>query len=245
MEPAGGEGPVDPAADSPPGAVLSAMVCPACAADIHPVVSPFCTRCGLMFPGRAGEDHACGKCITAPKKFHKARSFGVYDGCLMALIHLLKYRGKVQVAPPLGRLLFQTFQTHWPPGGIDAVIPVPLHARRFRRRGFNQSHLMVRDWPKRVRPGEKDPLAVDILRDGLRRVRATAPQVRMDREARRANIAGAFEVSRPDSVSGRRILLVDDVYTTGATVEECAKVLLRNGAVRVDVLTLAQTVSAT
>jgi ComF family protein len=222
------------------GQALANQVCPACAADFRPVDSPFCTRCGLMFRSREGPDHRCGLCVSDPPRFATARSFGVYDGVLLTLIHRFKYNGKIGLADPLGRLLFDEFHRQWQPGDIDAVVPVPLHIRRFRKRGYNQAHLLIRRWRDWAEGGQTDGADPAVDRDALVRRRRTDRQVGMSREEREANIRGAFSVPRPDRVAGRRILLVDDVMTTGATADECARVLLAAGAERVDLLTLAQ-----
>ena len=219
---------------------LSRHVCAGCAADFRPVEPPLCTRCGLMFRGREGPDHACGHCLAAPPRFAMARSFGVYDGVLLTLVHKFKYNGKIGLADPLGRLLFDEFRRHWQPGGIDVVAPVPLHIRRFRKRGYNQAHLLIRNWRRWAGEPGGGRREIVVAREILTRSRRTDHQVGKTREERDANIRGAFSVPRPDRIAGRRVLLVDDVMTTGSTADECARVLLSAGAGRVDLLTLAQ-----
>jgi len=121
------------------------------------------------------------------------------------------------------------------------IIPVPLHPRKLRRRGFNQSYLLVAKWP-RYFSGENGGRRIEIKADLLRRVRWTAPQTGLGRRERQNNIKGAFSLPNGVPVENCSILLVDDVYTTGATVTECARVLLTGGADRVDVLTLARAI---
>jgi len=191
-----------------------------------------CSRCGLVFKSRQGEDHLCGRCLDRPGAFSRARAAGIYDQSLRMAIHALKFKGWVGLAGPLGGLLLDTFRRYWASGDIDVVAPVPLHRRRFHRRGFNQAHLLVRRWRL---PGE-----TVVVRDLLVRTRATAPQTGLDRRQRRTNLENAFSVSRPGQITGKRVLLVDDVLTTGATVNACATALIRDGAGRVDVLTLAR-----
>jgi ComF family protein len=164
--------------------------------------------------------------------FTRARAAGIYDQTLRNAIHALKFKGRVRLAVPLGALLFDTFQHYWATGDIDVVAPVPLHRLRFRRRGFNQAYLLVRHW---VLPGE-----TAVIRDLLVRHRSTAPQTGLDRHQRRMNIKNAFSAGHPGQSAGKRVLLVDDVLTTGATVDACAGVLIKDGAKRVDVLTLAR-----
>lgn len=206
--------------------------CPGCRGQWTAVASPMCSRCGLVFQSREGEDHLCGRCLDQPGAFSRARATGIYDDSLRIAIHALKFKGKVALAGPLGKLLLDTFQYYWTAGDIDVVAPVPLYRRRFRRRGFNQAYLLVRRW---ALSGE-----TVIIRDLLVRTRATAPQTGLDRRQRRSNIKNAFAVSRCGQSAGKRVLLVDDVLTTGATADACAEVLLRDGAKRVDVLTLAR-----
>ncbi|MBW1840872.1 MAG: ComF family protein [Deltaproteobacteria bacterium] len=216
------------------------FLCLSCRCDFIPVESPVCSCCGVMFKSREGEDHTCAECLRAPKKFRMARAAGVYDGALMATIHLFKYKGKMQLVRPLGMLLFTAFTDLWGERDIDVVIPVPLHVKRLRTRGFNQAVLLVRDWAD-FGPALKVTLPnAHLDRQLLVRDRWTEPQTGMDRKKRALNIRGAFKVNAPSNITGKRILLVDDVYTTGATANECARTLLDCGAGQVDVLTLAR-----
>jgi ComF family protein len=152
----------------------------------------------------------------------------------MEAIHLLKYRKKTSLSRPLSTLARETFFQFWDMDGIDVLVSVPLHVKRLRERGFNQAHLLIRRWAKQE----------EILFDGLTlfRSRWTEPQTTLSRTERQKNIKGAFSIRHPEKIKGRKILLVDDVYTTGATVNECARVLLKAGAKFVDVLTLARAV---
>jgi ComF family protein len=212
---------------------MAPFFCGHCRDQWTAVTSPLCSRCGLIFKSREGEDHLCGRCLDRPGAYTRARAAGIYDHSLKAAIHALKFKDKVSLANPLGALLFSTFRRHWTDGDIDVVAPVPLHRHRFRRRGFNQAYLLVRRWA--LPPGE-----TVVIRDLLVRTRATAPQTGLDRRQRRINIRNAFSVSRRGQSAGRRVLLVDDVLTTGATADACADALIRDGARRVDVLTLAR-----
>jgi ComF family protein len=211
---------------------MAAHFCPRCRGRWTAATSPLCSRCGVLFKSREGEDHLCGRCLAHPGAFNKARAAGIYDQSLRRAIQALKFKAMVQLANPLGRLLFETFARHWAEDDIDVMAPVPLHRSRFRSRGFNQSWLLMDGWPLAE--------GVAAVRDLLVRTRGTAPQTGLDRRQRRANIRHAFAMRRPGQSAGRRVLLVDDVLTTGATVEACAAVLLRDGADRVDVVTLAR-----
>ena len=213
---------------------LSAFVCPVCAERFFPVTSPICRCCGAVFGSTEGEDHLCETCILSARHFRTARAFGVYDQTLMTLIHRFKYQGKIRLAHPLGRMLLGTYLKVFRQKKIDLIIPVPLHIRRFRQRGFNQAYLMIRDW-KRLYP----PIP-PVEKDVIFRKRWTVPQTGLGRRERIRNIKKAFEAERTATIEGKNLLLVDDVYTTGATVSECALALRKAGAKQVDVLTLAR-----
>jgi ComF family protein len=220
--------------------LMANFLCQSCAKAYLPVTSPLCSCCGMMFKSREGEDHLCGDCISSPKRFRTARAAGVYDRTLMKAIHALKYRGKIQLANPFGVLLLRAFYTYWDPSAIDMIVPVPLHVKRFRSRGFNQSFILIKDWA-----GISENLAPDIShihidRDNLVRSGRTRPQTGLGKRERKANIRNAFAIKDPERVRDKHVLLVDDVYTTGATVNECSKILLTSGAKCVDVLTLAR-----
>ena len=222
--------------------LLSACLCPDCLAELTPVESPICICCGIPFQSRQGPDHYCGACIASGKKFGIARAPLVYDRIITEVIHCFKYRGKVQLARPLSELLLVVFLTFWEKGGIDVVLPVPLHPSRIRMRGFNQAYLLIRSWPGLAAHYSCDLSHIRIERDVLIRTMLTTPQSALDRTQRARNIKNAFGLDRQEVIVGKKILLIDDVYTTGATVTECGRLLLSRGAQKVDVLTLARAV---
>jgi len=221
---------------------LKPFLCPACLGGFRPVQSPVCTRCGLMFKSRESADHICGECARQPKKFQIARAAGVYTPGFIEIVHKFKYKGKIQLAKPLGALLFTEFLHYWKNDAIDLILPVPLHKKRFRQRGFNQAYLLVNDWSNLARAQSLQPWPAAVETKVLVRSKKTAPQTGLKRADRLQNIKNAFKVRRPDIIKDKRVLLVDDVYTTGATVNECARVLVKSGAKRVDVLTLARAI---
>ena len=190
----------------------------------------FCTACRTPFLNAypLDEQGRCGLCRSGLNGFDEAYSFGAYEGTLRKLIHLLKYGGIRTLAKPLGGFLRATLPLDQQ---FDVVVPLPLHWRRAWNRGFNQSHLLAR---------EVAPRCGALVVKAVRRIRATASQAGLTHAKRRANVAGAFEVRRPEAVRDRRVLLLDDVMTTGATASACAMVLRRAGARRVTVLTLAR-----
>jgi ComF family protein len=169
-------------------------------------------------------------------------AYGSYDGGLRELIHLLKYEQIQPAARALGRMLadaIAALEPSWSRGSL-VVVPVPLHTRKLRQRGFNQSELIVREALKFV--PETAPLQ---LRAGvLQRRRETQSQTGLTRHQRRENIRGAFVVAKPEHIAARDVLLVDDVFTTGTTVSECARVLQRAGASNIYVATVARTLKA-
>jgi ComF family protein len=196
----------------------------------------------MPFISREGGDHVCGECLRSPKDFRAARAAAVYTPLTMALVHGFKYNGKIQLAGPLGAILAGTFVNFYDVEDFDLVLPVPMHRRRFRRRGFNQAYLLATALARQLETAGTHSSTVTVERQAVRRIRRTAPQTGLRRKGRLDNIKNAFQVTESALIKGRRILLVDDVYTTGATVNECAKVLLGSGAARIDVLTVARAV---
>ncbi len=222
--------------------LLSEYLCRNCIGGLVAVESPLCSCCGLPFESRHGLDHRCGDCSALPKKFRIARAPLVYEQIFTEVIHCYKYKGKIQLARPLGELLLTAFRLFWDKDSIDVVVPVPLHLKRLRKRGFNQAYLLIRNWQNIGGQVPFDLSDLQIERDVLARTLPTAPQTGLGRRQRAANIKDAFELVDEAKIIDKRILLVDDVYTTGATVDECARLLLHHGAAHVDVLSLARAV---
>ncbi len=226
------------------GRLMGSCVCPSCARSFSEIRSPLCPLCGMSFVSMHGPDHACGQCSAQPFRFQAARAIGHHEGILKTAIHHYKYGGREHLAGPLGRLLWKTVCSHWDPRQIDRIVPVPLHPRRLRRRGFNQAELLVRRWPAyaaadlAITP-PPDWIAADVL---IRR-HYTQPQTGLKKEQRARNMRDAFDLTRKkDLLRGMRVLLVDDVLTTGATADACAEILQRAGAAEVRLLTLARAV---
>lgn len=240
-------------------------VCSDCLNAIHPVSGLTCAVCGERVfsmhaqeeetrPGTAaphetdresaaaegGRATRCGLCRRVEQPYQQARAYGSYDGNLRGLIHLLKYEQVRPAAKVLGEMLAQAAASFLEAGGgvLRVVVPVPLHSSRLRQRGFNQAELIAR-----AALGASPAWAASGFRlspAALRRKRATDSQTGLTRHQRRENIRGAFEVARQEEIAGREVLLVDDVFTTGTTVSECAKLLRRAGAERVLVATVAR-----
>jgi ComF family protein len=159
----------------------------------------------------------------------------------MSAVHQLKYKARLSLAKPLGRMLQAAFRQHWMQRPVDLVLPVPLHRLRLRQRGYNQVKLILDAWQREARRCSESQLTFAGGGEVLARIRATLPQAGQSRRARRRNMRGAFSVVDSKRVERRHVLLVDDVYTTGATVEEASRCLMRAGALSVEVLTLART----
>jgi ComF family protein len=160
-----------------------------------------------------------------------ARAVGAYEGSLQEAIHRWKYEGKTTLTPFLGNWMVEGLHRYWDPNRFDLLIPVPLHPQRLRERGFNQALLLVKEVSRQT--------GIPYRKRLLRKVRPTTPQVNLSGVEREKAVRGSFHMIRKEEVKGKSILLVDDVYTTGATVNECARVLLTAGAERIDVITLA------
>lgn len=210
------------------------LFCAACEEKIRYIRTPLCPACGTPFADTGGTDHLCGDCLTAPKPFTAARSVAAFEGVLLEAVHAFKYHNKTGMGAGLGRMLTGDSYAGLDMRDYSLIMPVPLHIRRLRERGFNQSLLLAKVLSTRY------AIPLDFVT--LRRERDTPPQTIMGRKERQANIKGAFGVADKERVSKQHVLLIDDVYTTGSTLAECTRVLLNNGAARVGVLTLARAV---
>lgn len=207
-------------------------LCATCWREITFLQPPCCARCGLPFEVDLGAAAICGACARDTPLYDRARAAVRYDDASRALVLAFKHGDKLQLAPALGRFMRRAGAELI--GGCDVIAPVPLHWTRLFARRYNQAAVLAHALAADGGP----PVEADLLQ----RRRATPSQGRGGRAERRRNVRGAFALKRGHSVVGRRVLLVDDVLTTGATVTECARVLLDSGAAAVDVLTLARTV---
>lgn len=218
------------ACDKPLGSAPELLFCPDCLKELRFVQSPLCPCCGRVYLVAAGGDHHCGACLTTKKHFLWARALFLYEEPLKKIVHRFKYQGKTVCLPS-----FASFARNLPQLAeikeVDLIVPVPLHPTRLRERGFNQAMLLTHAF------FPNDPRITPEL---LIRSRPTAPQTGFSGAARRTNLKNAFTVIKPHQLTKKKILLVDDVFTTGTTVNECAKVLKKAGAKEVIVLTLAR-----
>jgi ComF family protein len=204
-------------------------LCGPCWRAIVRLEPPWCARCGRPAPGPAGASPVCGPCRETPPAWDWARAAGLYAGPLREALHAFKFGGRRALAGPLAELVLEQCGPDLP-ATVDALVPVPLARRRESERGFNQAGLIAERLARRLgRP---------VRPRWLRRVRPTTPQTDLGAEARRANVRDAFVAS--PRVAGRALVLIDDVYTTGATAGECARTLKAAGARAVGVLTVAR-----
>jgi ComF family protein len=208
--------------------------CTPCREDMINIRDARCEICGVPFLSGTGPAHLCGECIKRKPRFKRARSWGIYEGALREAVREFKFRARLGLCQPLSDLLGEVYDREMADEGFELVIPVPLHKRRLRERGFDQATLLARSLAKNK--------GLELSLYNLRRIRFTMPQYGLSLRAREANVRGAFDLKNPKQIKGRGVLLVDDVYTTGATARECARVLRRAGAEEVGVITLARAV---
>lgn len=209
------------------------VVCRSCLDLLVPSRSSFCVCCGRFFAGAAAP-HLCLDCLRTRPPFTLHRSCAAYEGTLREIIILMKYQGFSILARDLTAFALEAVgedESLW--AGVEAIVPVPLHRRKKKKRGFNQSELIARNLGRAK--------GLRVAAKALRRMRNIPAQSGLEAKARRRNVAGAFAVARPAEVKDRTVLLVDDVYTTGSTVKECCRMLRRAGTREVRVLTLART----
>lgn len=207
--------------------------CQTCRGDIRFIEEPFCRICGKPFAKSAGNSHLCGYCLSHTWHFERARGVMEYRGPIAAAVKAFKYNGDMAVLETFTFFMKLHCRHHRLPEP-DLILPVPLHPERLRKRGFNQALLLSR----KLFPAKKkiiDPFL-------LERCRRTTPQTGLSVVERRGNVRNAFRVRDPRKIQGKRIILVDDVFTTGATVNECARILKKNRASGVEVVTFARVV---
>ena len=219
-----------PGCDAAQAPEEAGSLCHACLATLSPPLEPACDRCGGPCSGAAAT--LCSACLDPKRRFASARAALAYTEAAQELLGRLKYGGERGLARPLGHLLVDAARIHPAEADWDAIVPVPLHSARLAERGFNQSWLLAA------------PLGTTLSRPlvpALKRVRDTGQQVGRAREDRRGAMTGAFATTRAGArLAGQRVVLVDDVMTTGSTVDACTAALLDAGVAVVDVLTLAR-----
>ncbi len=209
-------------------------LCPACRPLLFPIKDAVCEKCGRPLEGEVLPPVECPPCREKAPAFRRARAAFLLTGAGKSLVLGYKYGRNPYLSGTAVSLLHGAFLARFRRPDYDFILPVPLHPRKERERGFNQSALLAAGLGRRT--------GIRLAGKGLIRDRYTGTQTRLSRKERQKNVRGAFRVLSVDRFRGRSLLLIDDVYTTGATVNECAKVLVKAGAKNVDVLTLARAV---
>ena len=207
------------------------VLCPSCLSGVRFIKPPLCLKCGIPFASDKEEDHLCGRCLQGMAFYGVARAVCTFSGSIRQIIHAFKYEGRTRLA----RTLVALMEEGPLPLNIsryDRLIPVPLHRNRLRKRGYNQALLLARELNRRSR--------VPIDRTLLRRSKDSPPQIALTGSRREENVKGVFSLE--GEPRGMTLLLIDDVFTTGATANECARVLMKGRARRVDILTIARVV---
>jgi ComF family protein len=207
--------------------------CTTCLSDFRKIASPLCPVCGKPFDPEEGEDHLCEECLRKRPLYEAVGAAYFYEGALMEAIHQFKYGSKSYLADALGPLLAHFAEDWLKKSDAHVTVPVPLHVKRLRERGFNQSLLLARH--------VSDQLKTELDFLSLRRIRYTSPQTGLGKDERRKNVRRAFEVVNPEALKKKNILLVDDVLTTGNTLNECARALKKSGCNKIHCLVLART----
>jgi ComF family protein len=207
-------------------------LCLGCWQNVQFIAEPMCHACGRPFEFEVAKEALCGDCLTELPPYARARSVFVYNEHSRALVLKLKFNDQLHLASVYGPWLMKA-------GGemiaaSDIIVPVPLSWRRFVGRKYNQAALLAEALAKKS--------GVPVVPDALARKKHTPPQTGLSRRQREDNVKGVFTVKRRDAVKGKTVLLIDDVHTTGATLAASARALLKAGAMKVNVLTLARTV---
>jgi ComF family protein len=213
-----------PLCGGPSDAEESSPICATCWSGIARYAGASCSICARIIPSVHGR--TCGECLADRPAFERAYSFGLYEGALKEAINLFKFGKLRRFARGLGRFLSEMELP-----AADAATAVPLTRRGLLARGFNQSILLARELSR-----EKD---LELLPHAVRKMKETPPQAKLERKERLLNLRGAFRAEEK-YVHGKTVILVDDVMTTGSTVRQCSRALLRAGAQKVYVVTLAR-----
>jgi ComF family protein len=202
----------------------TAPICPDCWQTITPYKGPICQKCGK--PLVADSSITCSDCLKDAPSFNWARSFGLYEGVLKEAVNLMKYYSVKRLSKPLSEIMLGMKIPQ-----ADAIIPVPLHKKKLRSREFNQSSSFARHISKSN--------GIPVILNALVKIKETVPQVGLNARERKKNIKNSFGLTNRELIQGKDIILVDDVFTTGATVRECSRLLKKQGAGDIYVVLLA------
>ena len=207
------------------------VICASCLAQAKRIEAPYCSRCSLPFDGKIDAEFVCSYCTDL--KFHFTRAVAACQsvGLVRDCIHRFKYNREMYYLPHLASWLIDASQERIDWSTVDAIVPVPLHPVKQRSREFNQAELLARELSRKFQK--------PVVKNGIRRAKPTVTQTRLDAHARRENLRNAFAPGRV-RMDASRVVLIDDVFTTGATLDSCAKVLLAQGAADIIALTVAR-----
>lgn len=208
------------------------LFCPACKEKVKFITGSLCPVCGTTFSDSPAASHLCGNCMENKTYFSCARAVVSYETIILDAIHQFKYGNNISVGARLASFMADFSFPDVDFTGYSLIIPVPLHIKRLRQRGFNQSLILARALAKKWQ--------IPVNFSLLKRHKFTETQTGLHKAERNKNIKGAFEVGDKKIIAGKNVILVDDVYTTGATINECARILTKAGAKKVAVLTLAR-----
>jgi ComF family protein len=208
------------------------IFCPTCEEKVKFINGNICPICGTTFPDSPAESHLCGNCLEKKPYFSLARAIFSYENIILNAIHQFKYKRHMSIGETLASFMADYNFPDVNYADYSLIIPVPLHIKRLRERGFNQSLILARAIGK----SRQIPVNFSLLK----RNKFTLTQTGSNKKERQQNVRRAFEVIDKNKIAGENIIIIDDVYTTGATANECAKILMRAGARNVTVLTLAR-----
>ncbi|UCH12380.1 MAG: ComF family protein [Candidatus Omnitrophota bacterium] len=214
------------------GPFKESCLCNECKGRIRLNLPPFCLKCGKSLINSTYTNAYCQDCMRTTYHFRRAWATGHYQGILKDCIHLFKFNGKLCLLPAFTELFLNFTKLYIKINEFDAIIPVPLHKTKIRERTFNQAELLANDFSRRN--------GIPVYADNLIKAKHTPPQTELSKEGRASNIKGAFKITDSSFLKGKNILLMDDVFTTGYTLNECAKILLEGGAGSVACLVLAR-----
>lgn len=210
------------------------VFCSGCLEKISFITGSFCPICGTPFLASPAGNHICGNCLESKPYYTEARAVAGFETVIMDAIHKFKYGRNISIGDALGSFMAGFSFPDFDFSEYSLLLPVPLHVERLRERGFNQSLLLAKKMGKKY----KLPVSFSLLK----RCKSTLSQTGLNRAEREKNIRGAFLVTDREKLTGENIILIDDVYTTGATVNECARVLIKAGTQKVAALTLSRVI---
>ncbi|MBI5555141.1 MAG: ComF family protein [Elusimicrobia bacterium] len=206
-----------------------ARICQSCRGKILLIGDYFCRKCGKSLQV---ETAFCVDCHRDDTLYYESiKAAGIYQGVLRESIHVFKYNRRSCLGPDLGEFMLSSYQKHFGLNSFDKLVPVPLHKKQYRQRQYNQSEVLA----KNLSRATGIPVAVNVLA----RIRGTRPQFTLNRQERASNIRNAFQVKNRDWLKGSKVLVIDDICTTGSTINECARILKQAGAIEVHGLVLA------